>query len=68
MFVESDLQNSAGMRCETRWNAESVMRKVHGASRMTDFRTPNAAHVITLLYLIGTDELTASVGGWGSAA
>jgi hypothetical protein len=35
---------------------------------MTDFRTPNAAHVIAPLNLIGTDELTASVGGWGSAA
>jgi len=28
---------------------------------MTDFRTPNAAHVIAPLNLIGTDELTASV-------
>jgi hypothetical protein len=50
------------------WNAESVMRKVRGASRMTDFRTPNTAHVIAPLNLIGTDEFTASVGGWGSAA
>jgi hypothetical protein len=30
---------------------------------MTDFRTPNAAHVIAPLNLIGTDEITASVGG-----
>jgi len=45
-----------------------VMRKARGASRMTDFRTPNAAHVIAPLSLIGTDELTASVDGWGSAA
>jgi hypothetical protein len=35
---------------------------------MTDFRTPNAAHIIAPLNLIGTDELTASVDGWGSAA
>jgi hypothetical protein len=35
---------------------------------MTDFRTPTAAHVIALLNLIDTDELAASVGGWGSAA
>jgi len=51
-----------------RWNAESVMRKVRGTSRMTDFRTPNAAHVNALLSLIGTDERTASVGGWSLAA
>ncbi len=51
-----------------RWNAESVMRKVRGASRITDFRTPNAAHAIAPLSLIGTNERTASVGGWSSAA
>ena len=44
------------------------MRKARGVSRMTDFRTPSAAHVIAPLNLIATDELTASVGGWGSAA
>jgi len=44
------------------------MRKIRGTSRMTDFRTPTAAHVIAPLNLIGTDELTASVCGWGSAA
>jgi hypothetical protein len=35
---------------------------------MTDFRTPNAAHVIAPLKLIATDEFAASVGGWSSAA
>jgi len=35
---------------------------------MTDFRTPDAAHVIAPLGLMGTDERTASVGGFGSAA
>jgi len=39
------------------------MRKTRGVSRMTDFRTPYAAHVIAPLNLIATDELTASVGG-----
>jgi hypothetical protein len=55
------MSSAGGMGSETRWNAESVMREV-SASRMTDFRTPDAAYSA----LLGFGWIGRGVPGLGT--